>query len=54
MRRTGQSPPQYKLQLVSASTWSVLLLVLNGLVFLILGVSVPDVVEVIFRGSDPE
>ncbi|WP_342423223.1 Na+/H+ antiporter [Paenibacillus sp. FSL E2-0178] len=41
--------PQYKLQLVSASTWSVLLLVLNGLVFLILGVSVPDVVEVIYR-----
>ncbi|NQX43767.1 Na+/H+ antiporter [Paenibacillus tritici] len=41
--------PQYKLQLVSASTWSVLLLVLNGLVFLMLGVSVPDVVEVIYR-----
>ncbi|WP_042199424.1 Na+/H+ antiporter [Paenibacillus camerounensis] len=41
--------PQYKLQLVSASTWSVLLFVLNGLVFLILGVSVPDVVEVIYR-----
>lgn len=43
--------PQYKLQLVSASTWSVLLLILNGLVFLILGVSVPDVVEVIYRDS---
>lgn len=41
--------PQYKLQLVSASTWSVLLFILNGLVFLILGVSVPDVVEVIYR-----
>jgi Na+/H+ antiporter len=41
--------PQYKLQLVSASTWSVLLLVLNGLVFLILGVSVPDVIEVIYH-----
>ncbi|KAI7243190.1 hypothetical protein KC345_g12178, partial [Hortaea werneckii] len=41
--------PQYKLQLVSASTWSVLLMVLNGLVFLILGVSVPDVVEVIYH-----
>ncbi|WP_151734832.1 Na+/H+ antiporter [Paenibacillus tengchongensis] len=40
--------PQYKLQLVSASTWSVLLFILNGLVFLILGVSVPDVVEVIY------
>ena len=41
--------PQYKLQLVSASTWSVLLFVLNGMVFLILGVSVPDVMEVIYR-----
>ncbi|WP_150268710.1 Na+/H+ antiporter [Paenibacillus tepidiphilus] len=41
--------PQYKLQLVSASTWSVLLFILNGLVFLILGVSVPDVVEVIYH-----
>ncbi|AIQ46713.1 sodium:proton symporter [Paenibacillus sp. FSL R7-0273] len=41
--------PQYKLQLVSASTWSVLLFVLNGLVFVILGVSVPDVVGVIYR-----
>lgn len=39
--------PQYKLQLVSASTWSVLLFILNGMVFLILGVSVPDVMEVI-------
>ncbi|MEK4064389.1 MULTISPECIES: Na+/H+ antiporter [Paenibacillus] len=41
--------PQYKLQLVSASTWSVLLFILNGMVFLILGISVPDVVEVIYR-----
>lgn len=41
--------PQYKLQLVSASTWSMLLFVLNGLVFLILGVSVPDVIKVIYR-----
>lgn len=39
--------PQYKLQLVSASTWSVLLFILNGMVFLILGVSVPDVARVI-------
>ncbi|SET37337.1 Na+/H+ antiporter [Paenibacillus sp. NFR01] len=40
--------PQYKLQLVSASTWSVLLFILNGLVFLILGVSVPEVAKVIY------
>lgn len=41
--------PQYKLQLVSASTWSVLLFILNGMVFLILGVSVPDVIGVIYH-----
>ncbi|OME06814.1 Na+/H+ antiporter [Paenibacillus sp. FSL H7-0943] len=43
--------PQYKLQLVSASTWSVLLYILNGLVFLILGLSIPDVIEVIYRDT---
>lgn len=43
--------PQYKLQLVSASTWSVLLFILNGLVFLILGLSIPDVIEVIYRDT---
>ncbi|WP_438433057.1 Na+/H+ antiporter [Gorillibacterium sp. sgz500922] len=41
--------PQYKLQLVSASTWSVLLFILNGMVFLLLGLSVPDVMDVIIR-----
>ncbi|AIQ12584.1 Na+/H+ antiporter [Paenibacillus durus] len=43
--------PQYKLQLVSASIWSVLLFILNGMVFLILGVSIPDVVSVIYRDT---
>ncbi|KAA9003962.1 Na+/H+ antiporter [Paenibacillus spiritus] len=43
--------PQYKLQLVSASTWSVLLFILNGLVFLLLGLSLPDVFSVIFRDT---
>lgn len=37
-----------KLQIVSASTWSVILYTLNGLVFLLLGLQVPDVVNVIF------
>ncbi|MEK0315857.1 Na+/H+ antiporter [Cohnella sp. 56] len=37
-----------KLQIVSASTWSVILYVLNGLVFLLLGLQVPEVVNVIF------
>ncbi|MFD1776155.1 Na+/H+ antiporter [Paenibacillus rhizophilus] len=43
--------PQYKLQLVSASIWSVLLFILNGMVFLILGVSIPDVVSVIYQDT---
>ncbi|WP_025701140.1 Na+/H+ antiporter, partial [Paenibacillus forsythiae] len=43
--------PQYKLQLVSASIWSVLLFILNGMVFLILGISIPDVVSVIYRDT---
>lgn len=37
-----------KLQIMSASTWSVILYVLNGLVFLLLGLQVPDVVNTIF------
>lgn len=40
-----------KLQIVSKSTWSVILYVLNGLVFLLLGLQVPDVVNVIFFES---
>lgn len=40
--------PHYKLQIVSASTWSVLLFILNGLVFVILGFSIPDVMKTIF------
>lgn len=43
--------PDYKLQLVSASTWSVLLFILNGLVFLLLGLSIPDVMKVIYRNE---
>lgn len=39
---------QLKMQVVSASTWSVILFILNGLVFVILGVQVPDVVKKIF------
>ncbi|TBL77851.1 Na+/H+ antiporter [Paenibacillus thalictri] len=38
-----------KLQMVSANTWSVILFVLNGLVFVILGLQIPAVSSVIFR-----
>ncbi|WP_079909905.1 Na+/H+ antiporter [Paenibacillus sp. 32352] len=37
-----------KMQIVSASTWSVILFILNGLVFLILGVQIPEVIHVIY------
>lgn len=37
-----------KLQIVSESTWSVIIFILNGLVFLILGLQIPAVIKVIF------
>ncbi|HWR05849.1 Na+/H+ antiporter [Sporomusa sp.] len=40
-----------KLQVVSVSTWSVILFILNGIVFLILGLQIPDVTTVIFRDA---
>ncbi|GIO12890.1 sodium, potassium, lithium and rubidium/H(+) antiporter [Cohnella xylanilytica] len=42
-------PYATKLQVVSASTWSVILFILNGLVFLILGLQIPGAASVIFR-----
>jgi CPA1 family monovalent cation:H+ antiporter len=42
-------PYATKLQVVSASTWSVILFILNGLVFILLGLQIPHVVEVIFE-----
>lgn len=38
-----------KLKVVSSSTWSVILFILNGLVFLILGLQIPDVEGVIIN-----
>ncbi|MFC0329192.1 Na+/H+ antiporter [Paenibacillus sepulcri] len=38
-----------KLQFVSASTWSVILFILNGLVFVILGLQIPSVLAAIFK-----
>jgi Na+/H+ antiporter len=45
--RTDQSMP--KLKSVSVNTWSVILFILNGLVFVILGIQIPDVTSVIFK-----
>ncbi|WML33626.1 Na+/H+ antiporter [Clostridium sp. OS1-26] len=38
-----------KLQIVSTSTWFVILFILNGLVFLILGLQIPGVIKIIFE-----
>ncbi len=40
-----------KLQIVSASTWSVILLMLNGLVFIMLGLHIPVVTAVIVESG---
>lgn len=40
-----------KLQIVSSSTWSIILFILNGLVFVILGTQIPDVISVIFNDT---
>ncbi|RUS49095.1 Na+/H+ antiporter [Cohnella sp. AR92] len=45
-------PYATKLQIVSSSTWSVILFILNGLVFLILGLQIPHVTEIIWE--DPK
>jgi monovalent cation/hydrogen antiporter len=43
--------PIMELKVVSESTWSVILFVLNGLVFILLGLQVPDVLNSIFSDS---
>ncbi|WP_416655423.1 Na+/H+ antiporter [Bacillus amyloliquefaciens] len=40
-----------KLQIVSSSTWNIILFILNGLVFVILGTQIPDVISVIFNDT---
>ncbi|MBD3919274.1 Na+/H+ antiporter [Paenibacillus sp. PR3] len=42
-------PYATKLQVVSSSTWSVILFILNGLVFLMLGLQIPHVTEIIWE-----
>lgn len=41
--------PQYKLKITSESTWSVILFLLNGLVFVILGLQLPEVAQNVFQ-----
>lgn len=51
VERDRAESPMVKLQVVSASTWSVILFVLNGLVFILLGLQIPDVSTVIFKNA---
>jgi monovalent cation/hydrogen antiporter len=44
-----EESPNIDLQVVSRSTWNVLLYVLNGLVFILLGLQVPDILNEIFK-----
>ena len=47
-RERDQSPAM-QLQVVSQSTWTVLIYILNGLVFLLLGLQIPSVISEIYK-----
>ncbi len=46
-----ESASSARMRIVSSSTWSVVLFILNGLVFVILGLEIPDVVKVIWQDA---
>lgn len=52
IERDHEKSPTYHLQVVSKSTWTVILYILNGLVFVLLGLQIPGVAGEIFR--DPK
>lgn len=47
LERDNDESPTIGFQIVSRSTWTVLLYVLNGLVFLLLGMQIPDILNAI-------
>jgi CPA1 family monovalent cation:H+ antiporter len=49
IERDNSESRMAKLQIVSVSTWSVIVFILNGVVFLILGLQIPDVTRVIYH-----
>ncbi|MGE8081534.1 Na+/H+ antiporter [Peribacillus loiseleuriae] len=51
IERDREQSPTIKLQIVSNSTWSVILFILNGLVFVLLGLQVPGVANSIFENA---
>ncbi|GIP26474.1 Na+/H+ antiporter [Paenibacillus sp. J23TS9] len=46
------NPEVAKLRVVSKSTWSVIIFVLNGLVFLLLGTQLPDIIQTIWNSEE--
>ncbi|MBC6173757.1 Na+/H+ antiporter [Listeria welshimeri] len=51
MEQKKMDPQLVKLNVVSQSTWSVIIFVLNGLVFLLLGTQLPSIIEVVWYDS---
>ncbi|MFF2853977.1 MULTISPECIES: Na+/H+ antiporter [Peribacillus] len=49
VERDREISPTVELQVVSRSTWSVILYILNGLVFVLLGLQIPSVAKIIFQ-----
>ncbi|SER98542.1 Na+/H+ antiporter [Psychrobacillus sp. OK032] len=47
--RDREQSPNVQLQVVSKSTWTILIFILNGLVFLLLGLQIPSVSREIFE-----
>lgn len=52
IERDHEESPSIYLRVVSKSTWTVLVYVLNGLVFVLLGLQIPDILKEIFRDPD--
>ena len=51
IERDHEQSPTLQLRVVSKSTWTVLVYVLNGLVFVLLGLQIPDIASEIFSDS---
>ncbi|MFF2753149.1 Na+/H+ antiporter [Psychrobacillus sp. NPDC058041] len=47
--RDREQSPSMQLQVVSRSTWTILIYILNGLVFVLLGLQIPNVMNEIFE-----
>ena len=52
VERDHEASPVIHLQVVSKSTWTVLLYVLNGLVFVLLGLQIPDILNELFKNPE--